>query len=196
MIGLIDESTPESARGIHYVIGAAVLLEPAQREEVRERLLKLMEGRQTPFHWKREGVQKRGRMIELIGDLEVGVFATVHHPVARARQEVARRQSLETLVPTLVREGVSELVIESRGPQDAKDRQALVELGHAGLCPADIQYSFDAKTEPLVWLPDAVAGLLSEAETRKADGWIAELQRVVQIFEVRRLDAHEPRLLS
>jgi hypothetical protein len=196
MIGLIDESTPESARGIHYVIGAAVLLEPTQRDEVRERLLKLMAGRTTPFHWKREGIQKRRLMIELLGDLEVGVFAAIHHPVARTRQQAARRQSLEALVPTLVREGVSELIIESRGALDAKDRQAFIEFGHAGLCPSDLTYSFDAKTEPLLWLPDAVAGLLSEAETRKADEWIAELQRVVQIFEVRRLDAHEPRLLS
>lgn len=87
-------------------------------------------------------------------------------------------------------------MIESGGPQDTKDRQGLIDLVHAGHCPADLTYSFEAKTEPLLWLPDAVAGLLSEAETRKSDHWIAELQRVVHIFEVRRLDAHEPRLLS
>jgi hypothetical protein len=86
MIGLIDESTPESARGIHYVIGAAVLVEPTQRVEIRERLLKLMEGRKTPFHWKREGIEKRTRMIDLIADLEMGVFATIHHPVIGVRQ--------------------------------------------------------------------------------------------------------------
>lgn len=196
MIGLIDESAPESARGVHYVIGTAVLLEPSQCDEVRERLLKLMAGRQTPFHWKREGIEKRQRIIQLLGDLDVGVFATIHHPVGAHRQQLARRRSLEALVPALTREGVGELVIESRGPQDSKDRSVLLKLIELGHCPADLGYSFAGKAEPLLWLPDAVAGLLSEAECRRSDHWIAELQRVVQIFEVRRLDAHEPRLPS
>jgi hypothetical protein len=83
-----------------------------------------------------------------------------------------------------------------RGVQDAEDRRTLVDLVHTSVCPAELSYRFAGKDEPLLWLPDAVAGLLSEAECRRADRWVAELQRVVPIFEVRRLDAHEPRLPS
>jgi hypothetical protein len=71
-----------------------------------------------------------------------------------------------------------------------------LSTSYTRVCPADLSYRFAGKDDPLLWLPDAVAGLLSEAECRKADRWVAELQRVVPIFEVRRLDAHEPRLPS
>jgi hypothetical protein len=196
VLALIDESAPESARGVHYVIGAAVLLDPAQRNEIRERALKLIGGRRRPFHWKDEGVVCRAAMIELLGELEVGIFATIHHPVAGRRQTAARGESLRTLASMLRREGVDELLIESRGLQDAKDRQTFVEAVHVGELPPDFVYDFARKDEALMWLPDAVAGLLGEAECHKTDRWIADLQRTVAVLEVRRLDAHEPRLPS
>jgi hypothetical protein len=196
MLGLVDESTPESARGVHYVIGAAVLLDGSRRDEVRDRALKIVGDRLRPFHWRDEGVQKRAAMIELLGELEVCVSATIHHPVASKRQSSARRALLSELASMLSGEGVDELLIESRGVQDSEDRQTLVDLVHTRVCPAELSYRFEGKDDPLLWLPDAVAGLLGEAECRRADRWVAELQRVVPIFDVRRLDAHEPRLPS
>lgn len=196
MLGLLDESTPESARGVHYVIGAAVLMDPAQRDEVQARAVKLIGDRHRFFHWRDEGVSRRSAMIELLGELDIGVFAVIHHPVAAKRQAVAPRESLRTLVAMLCREGVNEVLIESRGLQDTDDRQTLVDSVHAGDLPAGLTYAFARKDDALMWLPDAVAGLLSEAECRRTDRWIAELQREAMIFEVRRLDAHEPRLPS
>jgi hypothetical protein len=196
MLGLIDESTPASARGVHYVLGAAVLLDAHRREEVRERASKLIGDRQRPFHWKDEGVEKRAGMIRLLGDVDVGVFATIHHPVAHDRQAAARRRSLTDLATTACREGVSELLIESRGSQDTEDRQTLLDAIHARECPGELQYGFASKNNALMWLPDAVAGILSEVECHRSDRWICELQRAITIFDIRRLDAHEPRLLS
>lgn len=196
MLGLLDESTPESARGVHYVIGAAVLIDPAQRSDVHARALKLIGDRRRVFHWKDEGIERRFAMIELLGELDLGVFAVVHRPVAAKRQTVARRESLRTLAAMLCREGVDDLLIESRGIQDAEDRQTLIEAMNSGLLPAGLSYDFALKSNALMWLPDAVAGVLSEAECRKTDKWVAELQRKAAVLEVRRLDAHEPRLPS
>lgn len=195
-MGLLDESTPESMRGVHYVIGAAVLIDPAQRTEVEERARKLIGGRCRPFHWKDEGVERRSEMINLLGELDLGVFAVVHRPVAAKRQTVARHESLRTLASMLCREGVDELLIESRGTQDAEDRRTLVDAITSGTLPTDLSYAFACKDNALMWLPDAVAGVLGEAESRKTDRWIAELQRKATILEIRRLDAHEPRLPS
>lgn len=195
-MGLLDESMPESVRGVHYVIGAAVLIDPAGRDDVAARALKLIGDRRRVFHWKDEGVERRTAMIELLGELDLGVFAVVHHPVAAKRQTGARRTSLRTLAAMLCREGVDELLIESRGIQDAEDRQTLVEAVNTGELPTGFSYDFARKENALMWLPDAVAGVLSEAECHKTDRWIAELQRKATILEVRRLDAHEPRLPS
>lgn len=125
MLGLIDESAPESVRGLHYVIGAAVLIDPGQAVNARERITKLTGFRQNPFHWAREGPEKRMAMVELLGTLEVGVFATIHPPVAARRQEHARGRSLRQLVAVLSSEGVDELILESRGPQNVHDRRTI-----------------------------------------------------------------------
>ncbi|MGH9212440.1 MAG: hypothetical protein ACRD2C_17450 [Acidimicrobiales bacterium] len=196
MLGLLGESVPESARGVHYVIGAAVLIDPAQRDEAEARAQKLIDGRRRAFHWKDEGTLRRSAMIDLLGELDLGMFAVIHHPVAAKRQVDARRRSLRTLASVLCREGVDDILIESRGIQDAGDRQTLVEAVNDGVLPTKLTYSFADKSNPLMWLPDAVAGVLSEAECCKTSQWIADLQRQATIFEVRRLDAHEPRLPS
>ena len=169
-------------------MGAAGLLEPGRRHVARDRGIKRRGDRQSAFHWTKEGVEKRHAMIDLLGELDVGVFATVHSPVAPKRQENARARSMRQLVTMLNREGVDELIIESRGIQDVHDRQVLIEAAQAGLCSPELTYSFGTKTEALLWLPDAVAGLLSEAECGRSDRWIADLQRVAHVFEVRRID--------
>ena len=196
MLGLIDESAPESARGVHYVIGTAVLIDPTEKDEVRLRVRKLIGDRRRVFHWKGEGIELRTKMIDLLGELGVGVFAVIHRPVAARRQTVARDASLRSLTSMLCREGVDNLLIESRGPQDADDRRTLVDAINGGDLPAALTYEFAGKDDALLWLPDAVAGVFGEAECRRSNRWIAELQRKASVFEVRRLDAHEPRLPS
>jgi hypothetical protein len=126
-------------------------------------------------------------MIELLGELEVGVFATIHTPVAATRQERARARSLRHMVEILDHEGVGELMIESRGPQDTHDRRVLLSATEDGLCSGDLSYSFETKAEPLMWLPDAIAGLLGEAECGRDPRWIAHLQHVAHIVDIRRL---------
>jgi hypothetical protein len=98
--------------------------------------------------------------------------------------------------PPPCKEGVDELLIESRGPQDAEDRRTLMAAVHAGDVPADLAYDFAGKDEALMWLPDAVAGIVGEAERRKDDRWIKELQDAAAVFDVHRIYAHEPRLPS
>lgn len=126
------------------MIAAAVLLEPAQRDDVRERALKLVGDRQRPFHWKDEGIEKRVAMIDLLGDFDVCVFAVIHYPVLRQRQVAARRKSLGVLASAIGTEGVDELVIGSRDLQDHEDRVTLINAMQTGQCPP-LDYSFAGK---------------------------------------------------
>lgn len=188
MLGLIDESAPVSDLGMHYVVSAAVLLDPHQCAEVRARAASLIGTRKRPFHWKDEGVEKRRAMIQLLGELEIGVFATIHCPVPLVFERQVRRATLTDLVMRLDKEGVNEVVIESRGSSlDADDQRALIAGRLDGLWSPELAYSFKGKHDPLLWLPDAVAGLLSEAERRIKIDLLAELQRVTHVLDVRRL---------
>lgn len=189
MLGLIDESAPLSVRGVHYVISAAVLLDPDRHGEVRARAAQVIGTRKRPFHWKDEGIEKRRAMIHVLGELEIGVFATVHRPISPDRERQARRATLTDLVMRLDKEGVDELVIESRGTAlDGEDQRILIAGRLEGTWSPELTYSFEGKREPLLWLPDAVAGMLSEAERRVKGDLLTELQQVVHVLDVRRLD--------
>ncbi len=158
VIAYVDESARPGPEGSYYVMTAGVIM-GAEVDHAREVLAKLHppKGR---FHWNDEGERGRIAMLEAMVELGVAAFVTWDYPVGNKRQETARRRCLTTLLDDLRHEGVDELVIERRHrAQDNLDRQTILDARHAGLAPADLLYRFEApKAEPLLWVPDAIAG--------------------------------------
>lgn len=159
MIAVMDETTPADRSGLYYVVSVAVLLdEGATKDALADVLPK---GRVRPFHWISEGVAARGRMLDLIEACGVVSHVLVHYPTGRRRQEEARRAAIRELVPLAVNEGARELVIESRATTaDARDRQTMIEVVRA--LPASLSYRWEPKAEPLLWIADAVCGVVKE----------------------------------
>lgn len=187
MLALIDESTPEGPRGVHYVVSSAVVIE--ELDDCRGKLLALTAARKRPFHWSSEGVQMRDAMLACFAELPVSVLTVIHYPVPAKRQEIARSSALRLLFSQLAQEGIAEAVIESRGIQDRADRQTLIQAQTDGLIGREFVYRFDSKSEPLLWLPDAAAGIYSEAELRKGDAGqrLLTLQQNVHVIDVQRI---------
>ena len=183
---MIDESTPIGPLGVHYVISSAVIIE--DREGARTRLEKIVEGRVKPFHWSTEGTEKRAAMLECCGALPLSIFTVIHGPVGAKRQNVARATSLKAILRLMNENGVEEILIESRGPQDVDDRRTIIAAQHEGIV-GNLSYAFETKAEPLLWLPDAVAGIYSEAELSKTDAaeTLLSLQQQVAMIEVMRV---------
>lgn len=110
--------------------------------------------RKRPFHWKDEGVEKRRAMIHLLGDLDIGVFATIHRPVAPNRERQARRATLTDILMRLDKEGVDEVIIESRGASlDVEDERTLIAGRLDGIWSPELTYSFKGKREPCSGYP-------------------------------------------
>lgn len=98
---------------------------------------------------------------QLLNAAELHVIAS-HARIATARHERrARVRLLATLAARLVHHGVDELVIESRGHRDVEDDRALLDCRRDGVIGADLLWRHDRPhDEPLLWLPDALAGVL------------------------------------
>lgn len=159
MIAVIDETAPADRGGIYYVVTAALVLD-ADGTRLGLRTV-LTEGRKRPFHWADEGPAARARMLNLLVSHGIVGHVVVHYPTGRRRQEQARQSALHELVPLAIAEGARELIIESRAThEDGRDRGALIEIVRQS--GAALAYRWEDKREPLLWLADAVCGVVKE----------------------------------
>ena len=161
MLAVVDETTHEFKEGIAYVVGAAVLI--ADEDAAHAALLEVVGGRQRPFHWHREGPTARAAAVQALLDLGAVSHICIHFPTGRRRQEEARAKALADVVPRLLDDGASHLLIESRGErQDNRDRATILDLLNARGTPAAIEYARRPKTEPVLWIADALCGAVRE----------------------------------
>ena len=191
---VIDESGDDVGGSHRYVIGAGVLLRSAgQLGDVRievEQLLTLTANRSRPFHWRKEGPVLRSAIIELIGELDLQVYAVLGSAPLRHDIEFVREECLRELFRSVSHHEVDRVVIESRERstsvvgQNRRDFGTLIEARHAGeLLPA-VHYEWVPKEEPLIWLADAVAGAVLAAERGEAD-WLQMIGQVTRTVIVR-----------
>ena len=159
VIAYVDESARPGPEGVYYLVTAGVVV-GADPEQARRTLAKLRPP-QGRFHWRQERERGRLAMLDAMAELGTAAFVAWRYPIGKRRQEEARRRCLTTLLDDLRHEGVDELVIERREDRalNSADRQTILDGQHAGLIAPDLRYRFEApKAEPLLWVPDAIAG--------------------------------------
>jgi hypothetical protein len=174
MRALLDESVPKLGFNYAYVVVGTILVD-TNDARIDHALEEVVGGRAKPFHWHKEGVEARTRMIKCLTDLGACAHVAVHYPTGRRRQESARRLALERVLPLLLNDGAVDLLIESRGaPQDGLDRGTLLD-GLAALDRKDVTYAWGNKTNSQLWLPDAVCGAVADYLTGQDRGWYESL---------------------
>lgn len=162
-IAFADESAkggPTSA----YTVAAAVIVDGDQ-DEVRADLRHLFRNPRRRFHWRDEEPRDRARMIEFIRERQIQGLAAVRLLPDTKRQERARALCLERLLWDLRELGVDRLVLEARQDRNnQRDRRLVVAAQKAGKASASLAYSFGYPLEePLLWIPDALAGAITAA---------------------------------
>ncbi|MFN3219149.1 MAG: hypothetical protein ACE367_21865 [Acidimicrobiales bacterium] len=193
MLALIDESVVDGRRGFHYVLACALVLDAAGPDDMscvylREKLTHLLAERRRPFRWKEEGVVKKGLLVDLIVDSELFALAAISRPGERYHQRRNRAECLTLLCQQLAVEGVSHVIVESRSDQDQDDLNAVRMAQEKSILPADFpELEFRDKTESLLWLPDAVAGAIREAETGVDGSWVQRLVAGGSVLGIHRL---------
>lgn len=187
----IDESYRQDLSGAGAYLFSAVTIEADVEEEVRERLTRALPGRVRRFHWRRDSPDVRRRCLEVIERVELLGVTLLQLYVEPAVSERVRQHMLWSLAFAMLDRGVSDLVFEARErSQNRRDEQT---LGNIVCTPAakGLRYTFARPLdEPLLWLPDYLAGAHG-ADLLDGDGqWIGLLPATM--VEVIRVPPHRP----
>jgi hypothetical protein len=143
----------ESARRVDYLICAATL-SVRDLGSSRTTLRNLRARGQRRLHFADESDPRRRKILSAMAELETEtiIYMTRHRDQVRARAAI-----LETMVPQLRERGVRRLLLDARQGQDQRDRATIYQA--VGSSP-DPEFSYDhqpSASEPLLWIPDAVA---------------------------------------
>lgn len=169
MIAVIDETTPEVDGAILYTVVSAVVI--ADVAEARLALANVLPDRKRPFHWNQEGPTARAAMVDCLED--IGVVGRAHVvQCGRRSQERARRVSMDATIGALLFDGCSEVLIETRDEaSDGRDRAAILDLLRRAGRSGELRYDWVDKSEPLVWIADAIGGAVREHLTGAEPEW-------------------------
>jgi hypothetical protein len=164
---------------------AAVLADQGAIDELRAQLLALTERKIVRLHWVAESAKRRDLIVETVAALGVMAIVVVGTPVHRQKQERARRCCLEHLLYELDQLGVSQAWLESRAPsQDKRDRSLVDSARRKGLLSYRTSIEFARPLqEPMLWLPDAVAGAVTAANLGESR-WLLGSSEMVVVHRV------------
>ena len=163
----LDESGHVGPPGLYVVAAVGVSLH--EHDRVRLALRAALRHRRTRFHWRDEEHADQEVMARCVGELELVAVVAVATPVQPRRRERARRKCLTQLLWELQQRNVNDVLFESR--RDHLDRSDQHHIGNeirAGVLDRDLRYGFALPSEePLLWLPDLVAGAVNRAMTEQ-----------------------------
>lgn len=181
----VDESMRHRRDGSGIYVLAAAILDQADVAEVRESARGLGQGKRR-FHWRDAMDSDRRRAVAAVARLDALHVVAVGVGLDNPRQERARRQCMERLLWELDDCDVSEVWLESRqASQNTKDLAAVAALRARRILRPTMRVDFALpSTEPLVWLPDVVAGAVSAARGDGDDRYLSPLLPVLTEYAV------------
>jgi hypothetical protein len=161
------------------------MADPTTCDAIRDTLRSLTARRAGRLHWREEDRRRRDHIAATIAALDIAAIAVIGSPVDNARQERARRCCLERLLFELGDAGVSHSWLEARTPSlNRRDTRFVDTARDRELLPAEMRVGFVQPTEePMLWLPDAVAGAVTGTELGHPR-WLEMMRSVVQTVDV------------
>jgi RNase H-fold protein (predicted Holliday junction resolvase) len=160
----VDESmrAPSNGRPGMYLM-AAVVADPAACDETRDSLRALRLGKAKRLHWRHESEPRQQKIAALVAELDAFSIVVVGVPLDSKRQERARRQCMERLVYELDQIGVTAVLLESRhSALNARDKTMAAALYSRAVISSELRVEFALPhEEPMLWVPDAVAGIVN-----------------------------------
>lgn len=182
----VDETlwAPRTGRGC-YVLAASIVAH-AELEPARRRLVGLLLARQRRLHWRDESVPRKRKIAASVADAAARHLVVVGRPMDPARQERARRKCLEHLLHLVADAGVRQVVLEARTPRlDRRDMTLIEALRGRRAMPGTLRVALQrAETEPLLWLPDVIAGCLRAELTSSGSEAAPALAARIRRYEI------------
>lgn len=182
----VDESMRHDAAGNGLYLLAAAVGDPARCSGIRQDLRNLLYKRQERMHWRDESDPRRSKIAAAVGQLDLASVVVVAAPLDAKKQERARRQCMEVLYSDLCTRGVGTIWQEARTPSlNTHDRKMIAALRGKRLLPAHVRVEFAMPTqEPMLWVPDAVAGAVGCARVGDGGHWLEQLEGTVTQIDI------------
>jgi hypothetical protein len=166
----VDESLRLSAR---LYLMAAVFVDGDRAESHRAMLRGLLRRGQRRLHWRDEDDRRRAALITAVAELRPRGIVVIGAGMDPRHQERARRKCIERLLWNLDQRGVADAVFEQRNDDmDSRDREMVATLRGRWVIRTRLRVSWESPdVEPLLWLPDVIAGAMSMAEAGDEKHW-------------------------
>jgi len=161
----VDESEPSS--GGTYLLGCA-LVRSGDTDAVRSVLRAARRSGERKVHWHDRLPGERPALAELVAELPVEHLLVVRDECHDEPSERRRRKCLEYLLWLLDAAGdVESVTLEARqARQNARDMQLLKVLRSSRIVGPSVRlHHLAGPAEPLLWIPDVVAGAFGAARS-------------------------------
>jgi hypothetical protein len=167
-----------------YILASAVC-NPTGCDPIRHALRALLQGKQRRLHWRDEDGPRRTKIAAVISTIDMAAVVVVGVPMAKRQQERARRICMETLMPTLEQLGVSQVFLEARTQTlIRRDREQVANLVGKKLITSALRVGVARPMEePMLWVPDAVAGAVG-ADRLGNPEWLDTIRNSVTEIDV------------
>ena len=181
----VDESMRQRRDGSGLYVLAAVVLADDGITETRETARSLGQGPRR-FHWRDAMPADRRKAASVVGGLGAVHLVVVGTGLDNARQERGRRQCMTRLLWELGEAGVDDVWLDARRPvQNAMDIKLVNVLRTRREIARKLRVDFaQASAEPLVWLPDIVAGAVSAARGDRDDQYLTPLEPMLTEYPI------------
>lgn len=152
-----------------YVL-AFTFVDLALLERTRAALRSLPRDASDRFHWYTERHKDRLALIDALSELGVTATVVYQTPSPARKQEQARARCMAVGLHDLAAAGAVRLVLERRQDRlNQRDERTIAAGRRDGLVSASVPFTFERPgDEPLLWLPDALAGAVG-AELAEGD---------------------------
>jgi hypothetical protein len=179
----VDESMRFTPDASLYLL-AAVIADPEACDPARQALRPLKAKGERKLHWHSEGDPRRRKITSAIAVCNIESVVIIGAPVDKKKQERARAQCLEHLLWELDVWGISHVWVENRTQTlNQRDMKTVDRLRGRQIISNDLRLDMALPSEePMLWLPDVIAGAVSCARGGETDEWLLTLEH--QIYEI------------
>jgi hypothetical protein len=179
-VAYVDESMRQRRDGSGLYVLAAAVLPVEDVHEVRQIARSLGRGARR-FHWRDAMDADRRKAAATVGELAAVHLVVVGVGLNNRRQERGRRQCMTQLLWELSGAGVGQVWFDTRRPaQNVKDIKLVHGLRSRRWIEKELRVEFvSAAAEPLVWLPDIVAGAVSAARGEGDEQYLRPLESLL-----------------
>ena len=158
VVAVVDESARIAGVGVCYLICSATIFDPV---ETRGAIQRLVGDRPRPFHYSQEGAKIIKEMIDLIEAMDI-LASCRWRSVGRRQQVTTRPELLKACLPELRSNGVTHLIIEGgEATVNQSDSGVLLDFFRSE-DGQGFAYDWRSKREPLLWIADAVCGIVGD----------------------------------